>query len=690
MLDQAFVETSEYQSLTQSFDFHFVVGRRGTGKSALYKKVQTYFGQKPHTYIVAQVPEEHVIMALQAKLADHVTDYRGARAICRLAWKLHIYLLVLPELLQHYKLDSLGSSAGFLRAYAKKNRALIQQADASRCLTTINAAAAVGTGTDLLQALTTIYDLKRLGQTIQEALAELKYEAVVMFDGLDEGWMPAQIPTAILGGLAMAVADLVESSSGIHGTLLIRDNVFRALAFFDQDFSRHIEGAALRLHWDAHSLLHLVAQRLRVALGLQSVESDAKVWNRFAQRGISDIDGFKRCLLNTLYRPRDVLVLLNQTYQLAKSEARGAITDVDVEVTARRLSENRLDDLHKEYEVVFPGLRHFAAVFRAGPARMSVGDAVRILQNRHDVTDYSEDWERDFAILGSGQQIFFALYSVGFIGLYDGQTDAYTFCHDGAPTDLDALPPDQLCLIHPCYWRALDIAAFDGAEETVVRINDEYEVRVTAEVKDQRMSRLGEILGELDHIPEGLEGSSQFEKWTLRTLPILFAGRLANFERHPNADAISRRDIISSNRAEEGVWLRIRQDYGSRQVVFETKNYAELKHEDMRQMIDYLTGEYGKFGVIVTRSPNEYPNSTEKGWLQAAYHEHELFIVIMPAVMLARGVRKLRNPRRGEYMEEAVQKHLDYYVRSVLSLTHQRSFRQKTRKARTTGEPSST
>jgi len=60
--------------------------------------------------------------------------------------------------------------------------------------------------------------------------------------------------------------------------------MFRALAQFDDDFIHHIEWHTLRLQWDEEALFYLSAARLRVALKLESVESEVKVWNRFEQR----------------------------------------------------------------------------------------------------------------------------------------------------------------------------------------------------------------------------------------------------------------------------------------------------------------------------------------------------------------------------------------------------------------------
>lgn len=149
--------------------------------------------------------------------------------------------------------------------------------------------------------------------------------------------------------------------------------MFRALAQLDSDFTRHIEGHALRLHWDENSLFRLVTRRLRVALDLQEVENDVKVWNRFAQRELKDKDGFEHCLRHTLYRPRDILVLLNEAYMSVLRDKREEIVGSDVEGTAKQISQNRLEDLMKEYERVLPGLKLFVSLFEGGRAQESVG-----------------------------------------------------------------------------------------------------------------------------------------------------------------------------------------------------------------------------------------------------------------------------------------------------------------------------
>src|SRR5262249_182054 len=155
--------------------------------------------------------------------------------------------------------------------------------------------------------------------------------------------------------LARTAADCRERALPIHPIVFVRDNMFRALAHVDDDFTRHIEGHTLRLHWDEESLFSLVIARLRVALQLDVVENDVRGWNRFAHRELGGREGFAKCLRFTLYRPRDIVVLLNHAFLRAQRDKRNEIVDRDVEKAGVEISQHRLDDLCKEYDGVLPG-----------------------------------------------------------------------------------------------------------------------------------------------------------------------------------------------------------------------------------------------------------------------------------------------------------------------------------------------
>ncbi len=676
MLARAFVETADYRALIRTDDFNFVVGRRGTGKSALFRKIREFYQGDRLNMVIADTPREHHTLEMGHILRNASEDYKLVRAISRLSWRVSVLTSIASRLLDHYKIVK-TEGFDFLSGYRAAHGVLLKRSVSEACVEVLRAVTAGGdVDLSMPSRIAGQFDVERLQDSIVNSLEELGQRAVVFFDGLDEGWEPTACSTAILGGLAACVSTFAEASDRLYGVIFVRDNMFRALAHFDTDFSRHIEGNTLRLHWGEQSLLNLVASRLRVFLDIPKLESDIKVWNRFAHHQLRDREGFRFCLHQTLYRPRDILVLLNKAYVIAAKQGRSEIVGEDIEATATSISQDRLDDLLKEYRVVLPGLRLFVRVFENRRPFGTVGEFLVYLEDAISNSTFESPDESDFALLGSGRQIFLALYAVGFIGLRDSSKGTYSFCYDGSLTEAEDFRDDQEAVVHPCYWRAL---GFDEAapEVVAITIGDEYgDQPASEEPKEIRSKRLGQIVEELPSLPLGPEGSNEFEKWVHRALSILFGGKLSNFQLKPNQGAIQRRDIVATNMAERGFWRRILEDYKARQVVFEVKNYQELNEDDFRQALSYSGRDYGKFVMFITRAEGEAVSEKEKGWIRELYNHSGVLALIVPASLLRRCLSKLRAPKH-DYTEDALSKRMDTFVRSYLSLSHSTAFRKR-------------
>lgn len=671
MLKSAFVETHDFRALTQTDDFNFVVGRRGTGKTALFIKVADRYSQDSHVYLNRIRPEEYAALTFRSAIEQMSAEYQISRAICRVCWKANLLIEIIKKIKDHYKL-SRSPEADSVQRYFANNRLLVAKDFFERLYEILHSSTkTTKSPQEIPGQIAHAVELPRLQKAVQKTLETLNLSCVYLFDGLDEGWIPSIESVAILGGLAIAIADLRDSQTGVYCILFIRDNIFRSLATVDPDFSRHIEGNTLRLHWNEESLFHLCTERLRSALSLEEVENNTRVWNRFAQRNLKGRGGFHFCLKFTLYRPRDILVLLNQAFVVAARAGRQEIIEDDVEVTSRQIAQDRLTDLVNEYSHVFPGIGLFIQTFKGRPAQVEYSHLVDLLDSLIEENKYSDEQASDLAVLGSGTELFNALYSVGFLGLKDQTSSSFLFCHDGARSDLDALKPDQMTMIHPCYWKALEINDIEIDQTVLVDINDEYKIHVNPETRELRIRMLGQLVSELPDLPIGHEGASKFEDWVFRVVKMLFAGDLKNPELKPNKASVQRRDIVVTNMAEKGFWKRILEDYQARQLIFEIKNYEELDPDDFKQVLSYSGKEYGQFVVIVNRAPNETLPQTERGWVKEMYDRHGLLIFVIPASILVRCVRKLRNPNRRDYADDAFSKRLDTILRSYIALQHQ-------------------
>jgi len=212
----------------------------------------------------------------------------------------------------------------------------------------------------------------------------------------------------------------------------------------------------------------------------------------------------------------------------------------------------------------------------------------------------------------------------------------------------------------------------DVAEEVppaITEIRDEYDIEVASNTPDIRNHKIGQIMSALSAIPAGDEGASRFEEWCHQAISILFASGLSNVELKPNKDATQRRDIVARNQAKTDAWKRVLTDYGSRQVVFEIKNYTDLGPTEFRQMNSYLTREYGNIGFIICRDSDEsLYKDKDLAWVKEIYYEHNKLIVKLTGTWLAKYLSKARSPQKHDAADIAIEGLLDRYTRNYLSL----------------------
>jgi len=680
MLRLAFLETADYQTLLHTTDFSYVVGRRGTGKSASFQRLKEDFAKDTAVVLVTEEPEDFEMLELQALLASISSEYRILRPISRLLWMADFLLKSMAGAVCHYRFGK-STQAIWLNAYLKDHRPHSTSGTSFAASILREVLPHTSRAEEIPRAIAERFALTDATKALREALEETGVRVIALYDRLDEAWTPEVVPVSILGGLVRTAAEYREKQLPFYPVVFIRDNMFRALAQLDEDFTRHIEGHSLRLQWDEEALFHLVTARLRVARSLEEVESEVKVWNRFAHRELHNRDGFLKCLRYTLFRPRDILVLLNEAYVNARRDGRDAIVEKDIEKSATSISQNRLEDLCKEYDRVLPGIRLFISGFRGQEAKQPFHAVVESLQCIADHNDYSENASRDLVLFEDGGEMFSALYSVGFVGLKDSVTGNFMFCHDGTMSALVSIDRDRESLVHPCYWKALDISVKGEPTEFLIQVNDEYVLPPTDDTVNLRLQRLGKLPEEVGQIPLGHAGARDFETWVLRAIRLLFSGSLTNIEHKPNPNtALSQRDVVGTNATTSAFWRRIYEDYGARQVFFECKNYEELVPEDFRQILDYSTGDYGRFSVAVRRGGTEHLSENEKDRTRSLFFEHKRLVLVVPLPLLVLCIRKLRTPKKYDYAEFTMSKHLDWVVRSVLSMTHAPRYKQRRKK----------
>jgi hypothetical protein len=671
MLVEAFVPTADFRTLIESDDRTVVVGRRGTGKSALYFQLQKYWEHDRKVVVLSFSPEDTEIIGFRSLLRPFSTSFNLARASTRLLWRYAILMEIARFIQGNYKLVHLVDQDEILKVHLHRWNAVTGNF-LTKCRNIAKTFLSTDSPEEAIGDLPGNLEIQKVEEKVLSLIGKSDKRFVILMDRLDEGYEPDPIGIGIITGLVYASIELNKRSDKIRPIIFIRDNIYRALTKEDPDYSRNIEGQVIRLHWDWAQLLVLAANRMKVSFGLE-LEKDQRIWDRCTAGDLQGREGFKKCLQFTLYRPRDLLSLLNEAFYCASREGRGTAILGDLDFAAKSISVARLEDLWKEYHKVFPSIQWVTKVFADGEPEMESRSASRLLEIALEALGENQPSPvlSDVRLLQSSG-ILQGLYSVGFLGVHEPTTSAFTFCHDGRTPDKGFEASERL-LIHPCYWLGLNLSRNALLPGEAEEITDEYDIKVQSSTPVLRNARIGQMIAQLEKIPLGHDGEKDFENWCLDSLRVVFASHLTNIEPHPNGAAVQRRDIVARNREESEFWRRLRADYKVRQVIFEVKNFGEPGPAEFRQLQSYLTGPYGKLGFMITRDSDEaLRGGKDLDWVKGMHQSHQVVIIKFPAKFICKLLQKLRSPEKHDAIDRQVSALLDTYERNYLGIKSSR------------------
>lgn len=107
----------------------------------------------------------------------------------------------------------------------------------------------------------------------------------------------------------------------------------------------------------------------------------------------------------------------------------------------------------------------------------------------------------------------------------------------------------------------------------------------------------------LEDIHPGAKDAKAYEQCVFEMLCRFLADQLSYPERESRTvEGTERRDIIFYNDSLHRFWRRVREKHAATNIVFECKNVRSLKLDHVSQLVGYLGGSLGNFGVIVSRT----------------------------------------------------------------------------------------
>lgn len=142
-------------------------------------------------------------------------------------------------------------------------------------------------------------------------------------------------------------------------------------------------------------------------------------------------------------------------------------------------------------------------------------------------------------------------------------------------------------------------------------------------------AKLNELMAELETLPMDKQSAHIFEDLIGEVIKLCFFRSLSNVK------AMSRdvsgtvvRDWVASNRANGGFWAIIRDKYSATQIIWECKNYPDLKADDFHQAAYYMNGRIGRFIIVVCRATSPIPRHAYDHIRRVFQQAHGLVLIL--------------------------------------------------------------
>lgn len=431
-----------------------VIGRKGSGKSALLKKLDEHFSDEGNTHVVRITPKFHTLRTVLND-KDLRTGF-GEEIFFQHTWLRQILTDCLCEIGHRAKGIYCAGSLNYARDVAHSlNRT---SKDFVENITDILNKLKIKAGNLGEFGLSLEKELRDTSgiEGLQHHVAELcggGAQFVALVDDLDLGWDNSKTANNLLLGLLSASNYLSGLNAAIHTVIFLREDVYTIILGQTQhaDKYRDVE----RIRWTQDQLIEILGERINFNRRRDGEDClDDPFHSVFPHTiGTSNTDNW--LIEKTLSRPRELIQLARYYTEGLESEAP---SDERLKKSEPEYSNWKLDDLCAEYSNQYPGLNAIMHYWKTKFFRRKYHlKRAEVEEMAMEIMLYAEVNEPWFNRLVDDSDItgfLSVLYEIGFIGDFvlgggGGSRVYYSYQEYHEPLFEEVQ-------VHPCFRRAVN------------------------------------------------------------------------------------------------------------------------------------------------------------------------------------------------------------------------------------------
>jgi energy-coupling factor transporter ATP-binding protein EcfA2 len=477
-LSDYYLLTDEYQKALRG-EVNLVVGRKGSGKTALFVQLRDAKRSRKANIVVDLKPEGFQLIKLKERVLDFLTEGAQQHLITAL-WEYILLLEITYKVLEkdrelhlrdhtltaHYTAlkelygdTELSQEGDFRERLSKLSDQLIheffkrfgskgnQAAQNSRLNITTNQV------TEVLYQ----HDIRKLYEALIRYLL-LKEEVWLLFDNIDKGWNVQGISVEdifILRCLINASRKIEREFKGrkikFYSIVFVRDDVYSSLMQESPDYGKEMRAS---LDWSDRDLLgEVLKRRITFSLTGSTADQDAGAWMQVCVSHYAGEPWLDFMVGRSLMRPRNLLKLFRSALGYAVNLGHTRIEPDDIARGLRTYAQDLVIEVDRELGDVFPQARKLVYEFSEENAEFSHDELSTLVQ-----------------CIGldqaSAERVIIFLLYYGVLGVR--KTDEETICIYDVNYDIEMLRVrirkwggSTKYVVNPALWPALKVKSGD-------------------------------------------------------------------------------------------------------------------------------------------------------------------------------------------------------------------------------------
>ena len=364
-LKSYFVSTGQFLQAQRGYA-RLVVGRKGSGKTAIFYGVRDSIGSSRNNMVLDLKPEGHqflrlreVIGELSPGLQEHtMTAFWNAILLAEIAHKIRdseaSWAYRDPNRRDRYEMIvSLYDNSWFAEEGDFSQRLLKTVTHVSTEYSKVEDETAYGKVTEKLFR----DHIRKFGVVVGEYLKE-KSAVWLLVDNLDKGWPTrGASPQDIL-----IIRAFLEATRKLQRELEKQDVSFHCLMFLRNDIYDHLivetpdkdKDTPIILDWPDKEFFKEIFRLRVLSSGQLPDDTFESLWSSVFASHVGTYDSFEFVIERTLMRPRDFLTFLHRAIETAVNRGHDTVLEEDLKYTEGIVSEDLLRSTGYELEGVFP------------------------------------------------------------------------------------------------------------------------------------------------------------------------------------------------------------------------------------------------------------------------------------------------------------------------------------------------